>query len=184
RFNQYLELTQAANAAAKREHLAEDTKPGILANILTFGMAGAMDADYRRAYNAAIDTHNSGLDATAAKQALEMTNQDMRSAHGDLGQQINLLRLKMAMDQNEFNNIIKGLGLNLNVNRYNRGELVPAPKTPEERAAHGDVGEVWVRDPQHPNLGSYQHVGGGGEPPPARGGAQPNVAMRPPAPGS
>src|SRR5262249_13022005 len=83
---------------------------------------------------AAIDRHNSGLNVLAAKQALDMTNQDMRSAHGDLGQQINLLRLKMAMDQNEFNNLIKGLNLNLNLQRYNRGELVPPPKTPEQRA--------------------------------------------------
>jgi len=185
RFNQYLQLTQAANAAGHRDYLPEDTKPGILANILTFGMAGAADADYRRAYNAAIDRHNSGLNVLAAKQALDMTNQDMRSAHGDLGQQINLLRLKMAMDQNEFNNLIKGLGINLRLKTYERGELVPPPKTPEERAAHWDVGEKWIADPDHPNFGRWTKVGGdgGAAAPPARG-AQPNVAMKPPAPGS
>src|SRR5262249_42548721 len=186
RFNQYLQLTQAANAAGHRDYLPEDTKPGILANILTFGMAGAADADYRRAYNAAIDRHNSGLNVLAAKQALDMTNQDMRSAHGDLGQQINLLRLKMAMDQNEFNNLIKGLNLNLNLQRYNRGELVPPPKTPEERAAHWDIGEKWIADPDHPNFGRWTKVdgSGGAAAPPPRGGAEPNVAMKPPTPDS
>src|SRR5215510_14815360 len=154
RFNDYLQLTQAANAAGKRDSLPESTKPGLLANLLTFGMAGAADADYRRAYNAAIDRHNSGLNVLAAKQALDMTNQDMRSAHGDLGQQINLLRLKMAMDQNEFNNLIKGLNLNLNLQRYHRGELVPPPKTPEERAAHWDVGEKWIALPIIPISGA------------------------------
>jgi hypothetical protein len=193
RFNEYLKLTQAANATAKRDYLPEDTKPGILANVLTFGMAGAMDADYRRSYNAAIDAHNSKLNATAAHQALEMTNQDMRSAHGDLGQQINLLRLKMQMDQNEFNNLIKGLGLKLNLGRYGlqqqqfeRGGLHPPPKTPEERAALYDQGYVWQESPDYPGLGTYVRPGGagGGGTAGGGGGGAPGGTVRPVDPNS
>jgi len=186
RFNQYLELTQAANAAGHRDYLPEDTKPGILANILTFGMAGAADADYRRAYNAAIDRHNSGLNTLAAKQALDMTDQDIKSQHGDLGTYIRLLGLQMQKDRFDLDKMYKDLNYNLQRDRYNRGELVPPPKTPEERAAHWDIGEKWIADPDHPNFGRWTKVdgSGGAAAPPPRGGAEPNVAMKPPTPDS
>src|SRR5262249_20187311 len=185
RFNQYLELTQAANAAGHRDYLPEDTKPGILANILTFGMAGAADADYRRAYNAAIDRHNSGLNTLPAKQALDMTDQDIKSQHGDLGTYIRLLGLQMQKDRFDLDKMYKDLNYNLQRDRYNRGELVPPPKTPEERAAHWDVGEKWIADPDHPNFGRWTRVsGGGGTPSDPGGGGGPVVPIRPPAPDS
>jgi len=190
RFNDYLQLTQAANAAGKRDYLPESTKPGLLANLLTFGMAGAMDADYRRAYNAAIDRHNSGLNTLAAKQALDMTTQDMKSAHGDIGTQIQLLRLRMQMDQNEIGNLYRDANLGIRRAEFQRGELVPPPKTPEERAAHWDVGEKWIADPDHPNFGRWTKVTGGGGTPSGGatgGGGAGNVVPirpRPPAPDS
>src|SRR5262245_9361681 len=195
RFNDYLQLTQAANAAAQRDYLPESSKPGLLANLLTFGMAGAMDADYRRAYNAAIDRHNSGLNALAAKQALDMTTQDMKSAHGDIGTQIALMRLQMQRDQNEINNVLKEYGLDLRTRTFERGNLVEGPKTPEERAAHADIHEKWIPDPTYPNRGRWTYMGpnwpGGGQTDAGtaggRGGGDGNVVPirpRPPAPGS
>jgi len=187
RFNQYLELTQAANAAAKRDYLPESTKPGLLANILSFGMMGLADHDYRQAYNAAIDKHNSGVNALAAKQALDMTTQDMKSAHGDLGTQIQLMRLKMQMDQNDIGNLYRGLNYNINRQRLEHADLVPPPKTPEERAAHWDVGEKWIADPNHPNFGRWTKVtGGDGAPSDTGDGGTggPVIPIRPPDPNS
>jgi len=75
-FQQYLQLTQGAYAPSKRPYLPEQTKPGFLANLFTFGMAGLMDRDYRTAYNAGVDRFNSGLDAKAAHDAMELTGHD------------------------------------------------------------------------------------------------------------
>jgi len=75
-FQKYLELTQGAYAPSKRPYLPESTKPGLLANLFSFGMAGLADRDYRMAYNAGVDRFNAGLDAKAAHDAMELTGHD------------------------------------------------------------------------------------------------------------
>jgi hypothetical protein len=167
RFQQYRALMEQANAGAQRPHLPESTKPGLLANILSFGMAGLMDRDYRMAYNGAIDAHNSKLSQQNAKDALTMVGQDVHQANGDLGQQIRLLQLQQQIMNNKLlqhhREVIENQGGERNDiarGRANVGAAVRAPKSEAERAAYGDQGLEWRQDPDLPQgIGHLYPVG-------------------------
>src|SRR5215468_8549140 len=166
KFQKYLALTQAAAAANQREHLPESSRPGILANILTFGMAGAMHHDYEAAYNAAVDRGNQKIGSQAVKDAIDLVGKDVSLSHGDIGQQIAMLRLQQSIDQARLTNLyrrnrldiataqlgINQAGLGLRADELDLKKHYKAP-TPEQAAAYDDAGLVWVSDPKFPGFG-------------------------------
>src|SRR5215475_15950919 len=146
RFNQYLQLMKQANADAYRPHLSEESKPGLLANILTFGMAGLMDRDYRMAYNAAIDRGNAEQHAQDTKDALSMVGQDVHLANGNISQQMRMLQLQLQMQNAEYLRHHRQTMEDLDRQRVGQGEQglglrqTYPPPTPEQRAAAQDAG--------------------------------------------
>jgi len=160
KFQKYLALTQAAQAANMREHLPESSRPGILANIVTFGMAGAMHHDYEAAYNAAVDKQNAELGSKAVQNAVDLVGKDVGLSHGDINQQIGLLRLQQSIDAARLTNLyrqnrlalsatgldLQGQGLDLQRQRFGFQQTYPAP-TEEQRAAAGDMGYGYMPAP-------------------------------------
>jgi len=175
RFQKYLALTQAANATAKRNYLDEQSKPGLLANIFTFGMAGLMDQDYRRGYNAAVDKHNATVDLQNTKDALTFLGDDVRQDTGGLGLQMRLMGLDLQKQRLEFDRFYRQQMLGQGRERLNQGQqgldlrtittlfnqTVPPP-TPEQRAAAGQKGFDWVENPMFPGRGNWVKKGTGG----------------------
>src|SRR5215831_648521 len=187
RFNKYRELMKLANADAYRPHLDESTKPGLLANILTFGMAGLMDRDYRMAYNAAIDRGNARQHAQDTKDALEMVGKDVSLANGNISQQMRMLQLQLQLQNAEYLQHHRQVTEDLNRQRVEQGERglglrqTYPPPTPEQRAAAQDAGFDYVPSPEFPNKFVLVQRGSGGTPPgpPPRTGPS---SGRPPAP--
>src|SRR5215475_9138554 len=201
RFNQYLQLMKQANADAYRPHLSEESKPGLLANILTFGMAGLMDRDYRMAYNAAIDRGNAEQHAQDTKDALSMVGQDVHLANGNISQQMRMLQLQLQMQNAEYLRHHRQTMEDLDRQRVGQGErrlgqgeenlrlrgAVRAPKTPEEVASLADQGLEWRQDSDLPSGFGHLYAkgkGGGGQPPtppapPAPAAAEPSPAGAP-----
>src|SRR5262245_1505186 len=190
RFNKYRDLMKLANADAYRPHLDESTKPGLLANILTFGMAGLMDRDYRTAYNAAIDHGNAKQHAQDTKDALEMVGKDVSLANGNISQQMRMLQLQLQMQNAEYLQHHRQVTEDLNRQRVEQGERglglrqTYPPPTPEQRAAAQDAGFDYVPSPDFPNKFILVQRGPGGTPPARTGpssGGPPAPAGAPPA---
>ena len=187
RFNQYRQLMQLANADAYRPHLDESTKPGLLANVLTFGMAGLMDRDYRMAYNAAIDRGNAKQHAQDTKDALEMVGKDVSLANGNISQQMRMLQLQLQMQNAEYLQHHRQVTEDLSRQRVAQGEQglglrqTYPPPTPEQRAAAQDAGFDYVPSPDFPNKFVLVRRDPGAKPP----GAAPSTGPPsggPPAP--
>jgi hypothetical protein len=169
-FQQYLQLTQRVNAPALRQPLPPESRPGLLANVLTFGMAGLAHRDYERGYNAQIAKQNAAVQQQAGEQALGLVREKMRGQRADLGLEMRLLGLKAQLQQNQLMELDR---------QYRRqfGQTTPLP-TEEQRAAGGDVGMVWTPDPNIPGRGRWAPRGGGA----ALGGG--GTSYAPPAPES
>jgi hypothetical protein len=152
-FQQYLQLTQRVNAPALRQPLPAESRPGLLANVLTFGMAGLAHRDYERGYNAQIAKQNAAVQQKAGEQALGLVREKMRSKNADLGLQMRLLSLQAQLQNNQLLELDR---------QYRRqfGQTTPPP-TEEERAGAGDVGMVWTPDPNIPGRGRWAPRGGG-----------------------
>jgi hypothetical protein len=165
-FRRYLELTKRVNAPALRQPLPPENRPGLLANVLTFGMAGLAHRDYERGYNAQIAKQNAAVEQDAAKQALGLVTQHMQGKRADVGLQMRLLALEAQLQQNQLTNLDREYRRRFGEEKEAFGRTLPPP-TEDQAAAAVDQGYQYVPSPEYPGRFELRPLRGGG----AAGGA-------------
>ena len=96
-FQQAMQLSMRAFGPALRQPLPETSTPGLLQNILTFGMAGLYHNDYKNAYNRKVEEQNSAVQAMEAKQAFELVSDQQQIAALGGRQQMAMLNLQLRL---------------------------------------------------------------------------------------
>jgi hypothetical protein len=165
-FQRFKQITERVYAPALRQPLPPESRPGLLANVLTFGMAGLAHRDYERGYNAQIAKQNAAVQQEAAKEALGLVREKMRSKNADLGLQMRLLSLQAQLQNNQLTNLDREYRRRFGEEKETFGRTHPPP-TEDQAAAAVDQGYQYVPSPEYPGRFELRPLRGGG----AAGGA-------------
>src|SRR5207244_2209432 len=83
KLQKYVSAMTAFHAPELKEKLPESSRPGLLANILSFGLAGLNDEQYRQGYNSAVEKHNAAIHLKAVEDARGLMQADSHASIGN-----------------------------------------------------------------------------------------------------
>ena len=139
----YVALADTLAARNKREYMPEEDKPSLIANILTFGMAGLDNYEKRRRYNAEVDKHNAKVNEHSLTQAASLMRAQSAAkfASANLAQR----QARFAFDQQKETELSKLRGMEglLKELRIRTSGAIQGPPNETEAAAADEQGLVY-----------------------------------------
>ena len=172
-FQQNVQALMPMVQGAMREPLPETSRPGIWANIMTWGGAAAQHHQQEAAYNQGVSEYNKQLQLYAMEMAKDMTVETAKTAalsgQADLrtlGMQLQFAKFKQSLDEatrreaeRNFNRMIKGTtgppsGPDMEAADARGEEYAPAPGAPSRYTLQPKAGGGWSMPGPGPAPGS------------------------------
>ena len=98
-FKQYVDTLMPMVQQAQRQHMSETSRPGVLANILTWGGASIAHRQKEAAYNQGVDDYNQQLKLYAMEQAKDLVNEHQKAQALGVQSQLGWARLSLAQQE-------------------------------------------------------------------------------------